>query len=185
MNYFSTKHREVLDALRARDFPVPEALSNFDEPRPLALTTRSDIEAYVACHGGGDEEIALMGRAVSFLTKAIKYIKATARDGAVRVSITGEIVGPVSEEHRAAARRMLEARAARAKAKASAGKPRPPPPQAPRPPAPPPSPPAAQMRKTAPNPFRRGAPISAEEVERRRQALASLKPKAAHGRAQS
>ena len=166
MNYYAIKHREALDALAAKGFPVPPALDRLDDLAPLAISTRQDVLAYVEAHGGGADEIALMGKAVSCLAKTTRYLKAAAREDSVRVTIAGEVVGPVSEEHRAAARLALDARAQRAT------KPKPPP-QTPKP-APPP--PAAQR---PPSPFRRGAPVSAEEIERRRQALASLMAKRA------
>lgn len=172
MNYHAAKHQEALSALKAKGFPIPPALDRLDDPAPLALSTRQDVLAYVEAHGGGADEIALMGIAVSCLAKTTHYLKATAREGAVRMTIAGEVVGPVSEEHRAAARLALDARAKRA------AKPKP---TAPKPIAARAARAAAAKGPPPPNPFRRGAPISAVEVERRRTALASLRKARADG----
>ena len=199
-NHNRRRHAEVLAKLEARGFPVPDAIANVDNPRPLATSTRQDVVAWVKAHNGAWRDRELITAATAAFVKTPKYAGALAAEGAVRVSIlTGAPVEPVSDSDRqsAFASRHPKAKGPRGtldreqatqpKARSGvevSGKPKPPP-QVPKPPAPPPSPPAVQMRKPAPNPFRRGAPISAEEVERRRQVLASLKPKAAQGSAQS
>jgi hypothetical protein len=185
MNHNAEKCLELLAEIKARGFPVPPAI-NVAEPQPLALTTRDDIAAYVAAHGGGADEARLLGRLVGSLTRTSRYQDALAADLSARVSIiTGETVDLVSESDRHSAALQIHAKAVRfsrppasvreiapAAPKASPiSKPAPaaPPPVATQKPvAPPPSSPA---------PFRNGAQLSDAEIEKRRQALAALKPK--------
>ena len=181
MNDHAAKCAEALAELKTKGFPVPAALESGDEP--LALATREDVGAYVALHGGGEDEARLLAQIVAALTRTPRYIEALASDLSLRVSIlTGEAAGPVSEMDRHSAALLIHARALRSASKpaiaqdVAPAKPKPPPPQPPKPPAPPsiaaqrPAPPAA-------SPFSNGGPLSAAEVERRKEALASLKPK--------
>ncbi len=132
MSYYVTRCLEALSELRAKGFPVPPALT-VDEPQPLALTTREDIGAYVALHGGGEDEARLLGQAVASITRTPRYQEALAADLSARVSIlTGEAVGLVSEPDRLSAALQINAKALRAT-------PKPPPPQTPKPPPPPPA----------------------------------------------
>ena len=183
-NYFTAKHLEALSELRGKGFPIPPALT-VDEPQPLALTTRADIGAYVEQHGGGEDEVRLLNQVVAALVRTPRYVEALAADLSVRVSIlTGEPHGLVSEMDRHSAAMQAHARALRGAAKPAGvrdvapGQPKPPPPQPPKPPAPPPAPQKpALTTPPSPGPFRNGGPLSAAEVERRKQALAALKPK--------
>lgn len=177
MNFFAKTHADALEALKARGFPIPPALANASDPRPLAISTRSDIAAYVEAHGGGEEEARILGQAMAALTRTPFYIEALAADLSERVSIlTGAAVGPVSELDRHSAALQIHAKAVRSNKPAGvpdAAPTRPkPPPQPSKPPAPPP--PAAQ--KPASTPFRNGGQLSAAEVERRKRALAALTP---------
>jgi hypothetical protein len=180
-----SKHAKAaakLAQLMARGFPIPPALADIDKPRPLALSTREDVDAFVALHGGGPEEAKLLGKAVMELTQTARYKKALAAEGSERITLMGEPAGPVADEARRHAAQELREMAERA----AMATPKPPPPQIPQPPPPPPSAPpvaapglpmssANPTTKPASNPFRDGRPISAAEVERRRQALASLR----------
>jgi hypothetical protein len=184
-DYHTARCPEALSLLRARGFPVPAAFENASEPQALALTTREDIASYVSSHGGGEDETRLLVAIVAALTRTPRYVEALASDLSLRVSIlTGEAVSPVSEMDRHSAGLLIHARALRSASKAGVqdiapAKPNPPPPQPPKPPAPPPL--AAQKAAAAtlpsPSPFRNGGPLSAAEIERRKEALAALKPK--------
>jgi hypothetical protein len=179
MNYHMEKHLEALAELKARGFPVPPALDNQDEPQPLALTTRADIAAYVAQHGGGQDEARLLDKVVAALVRTPRYTDAVAADLGVRVSIiTSEAVGPVSEMDRHSAALLIHARALRGSKPAGvrdvAQADQKPPPQSPKPTK---SPAPKVAAPPPPTPFRNGGQLSAGEIEKRKQALAALKPK--------
>jgi hypothetical protein len=185
IDYYAARCFDALSLLRAKGFPAPAALESVSEPQPLALTTRDDVGPYVASHGGGEDEARLLVAIVAALTRTPRYFEALASDLCPRVSIlTGEAIGLVSEMDRQSAALLVHARALRSASKAGVqdlapAKPKPPP-QPPKPPAPPPI--AAQKAEATtpppPNPFRNGGQLSAAEIERRKQALASLKPRA-------
>jgi hypothetical protein len=167
-----------LAELNRRGVPTPIALANVDALQPLALSTRADADAYIERHGGGAAERKLLGRVVMLLTSSPKYIEALAADLSSRVTLDGADAGLVSEADRLSAALQLNSRALRAV-------PKPPPPQTPKPPPPPPSEAPKDDGKLslkatalAPSPFRNGGVLTPTEVERRRQALAALKPRA-------
>jgi hypothetical protein len=177
MNYFTIKHREAVEALKARGFPVPAALDITDDPSPLSLTTRDDIGAWVAQHGGGEEETRLLEKAVGALVRTPPYVEALVTDAAVRISILdGAPHGLVSEMDRHSSALALHAKALRQK---------PPPVQdaAPAKPKPSSSQSPAAKAPPQPSPFRRdSAPVSEAEIARRKAALANgLKPRASNG----
>ena len=123
VNYFTAQCLEAIAELKARGFPVPPALENGDEPRALALTTREDIGAYVALHGGGEDEARLIAKIVAALTRTPRYLEALASDLSLRVSIlTGEAVGLVSEMDRHSAALLIHARALRSASKPAGGR---------------------------------------------------------------
>jgi ProQ/FINO family len=177
LSYYVAQCLEALSELKAKGFPVPRALT-VDEPQPLALTTREDIAAYVARQGGGEDEARLLGQTVAALTRTPRYVEALAADLSARVSIlTGEAVGLVSETDRHSAALQIHARAMRSNKPAGVrdvAPAMPKPAAAPKPPQPPAPKAAAPL---PPTPFRNGGQLSAGEIEKRRQALAALKPK--------
>jgi hypothetical protein len=184
-NYYVAQCLEALSELKAKDFPVPQALT-VDAPQPLALTTREDIGAYVALHGGGADEARLLGQIVAALTRTPRYVEALAADLSVRVSIlTGEPHGLVSEMDRHSAALLIHTKAVRSPPKpagvrdAAPGQPKPPQTQSPKPPAPAAANKPASTTPPAASPFRNGGQLSAGEIEKRKQALAALKPKTA------
>jgi hypothetical protein len=158
---------KALAELKAKGFPIPPALANNDEPRPLALSTHSDVNDYVALHGFGADEARLLDRAIGSLVRTPRYQEALAADLSMRFAITGEPVEPVSETDRLSASLLINAKALRS-IPASL---RPTPSQPPKP-------------SPSLSPFRNGGSLSTAEIERRKQALAALNPGiTSHGQA--
>jgi hypothetical protein len=102
----------ALAELRLKGFPIPAAL-DLDHPRPLAVSVQADVNAYVKAHGFGPAEAKALGRIIMNLTRVPRYQEAVAADLSVRVSLSGEIVGPVSDLDRHSAALWLHARAIR------------------------------------------------------------------------
>jgi hypothetical protein len=104
-----------------------------------------------------------------------RYQEAIAADLSERVTLDGKPAGLVSESDRLSAALQLNAKALRG----ASASPKPPPPQPPKPPPPPPAASqASSPAKPTSSPFRNGGSLSPVEVEKRRQALAALKPRA-------
>jgi hypothetical protein len=177
-DYFTKKFTEAIAALKARGKSIALALLEA-EPAPLALSTWDDVTGFAALHEYGNDDVALLRKAVWALTKTPRYQAAAASDLSVRVSVlTGETCGTVSDLDRHSSAMAIFPRTIREAARNSvvptiaASKPKPPPPQAPKPPAPPPEPPPPAA-KTSPmlgsSPFRVAGPgpLSREEQERR------------------
>jgi sRNA-binding protein len=116
----------------------PAVLPTEHDPiiRPLALSTRKALNERLAIPDGQTvtDVRRLVGQVLHRYTTSAPYLLSLCRPGAERHNLDGNPVQPVSEEHRAAAQRMLNAKMAfRAKAAARSSKPatEPPDPSAP------------------------------------------------------
>jgi sRNA-binding protein len=84
-------------------------------PRPIAVGIGKGIVAAASASGAWSTLSSArnaVGAALHFHVNSIAYLSALAEPGAYRYALNGEPVEPVSEEHRAEAAKLLEARRA-------------------------------------------------------------------------
>jgi ProP effector len=89
-------------------------------PVPLMIGVGKEIVAAAIASGAWSTLSSArnaVGAALHFHTNSIGYLSALAEPGAMRVNLRGEPVGLVDEEHRAEAKKLLEARKAEIEAR--------------------------------------------------------------------
>ena len=174
MNDVAIPHKgqfaQLLDQLRNRGLPIPAVLAN--EARPLALSTRQDLQPWGELNGYDEDALRLLNRAVGVHVRSAAYQHALVADLSERFDLDGNAVGKVSELDRHGAALLLFVREAKDMGKRAQLTEAAPKPKAPGI--------SGSMSSPSPSPAAQKAapvfsdkPLSVAEIETRRQALRS------------